>query len=196
MAAQVAGGAKDRPIARADLRRLGDPLALIVRDHMRARCMHAAMTRIAEAQPRPEDDPAAVASFLRHELPPHLDDEERELFPLLRRRCLPEEDIAATLDRLEAEHDRERAETAQVIALLSRLVAGVARLDPDAAAEVHAYARASQRHLIVENAIVLPLARARLTRRDKDRLLTSMVRRRGLDALLPPAGSHPAGEAP
>ncbi|MDE3080995.1 MAG: hemerythrin domain-containing protein [Paracoccaceae bacterium] len=183
---------KSAPSA-AELRRLGDPLDLIARDHMRARCIHAALRRIAEAQSRPEDDPCAIARFLRDELPPHLEDEEAGLFPVLRLRCLPEEAIGPTLDALMSDHTRERLEMTRVGALMVRLAEGGAPLEPPEVADALSFARTSLRHLIVENAIVLPLARARLNRRDRDRLLRAMVQRRGLDALMPPSVAHPVG---
>lgn len=180
--------------SREELRRLGDPLELIARDHMRARYFYAATRRIAEAQARPEDDPAAIARFLHHELPPHLEDEEDALFPLLRLRCLTEEAIGPTLDELTSDHSRERAEMVGVEVLMARLGAGGAALAGSEAGKALSFARASLRHLIVENAIVLPLARARLTRRDRDRLLRSMLQRRGLHALWPHTATHPAGD--
>lgn len=150
---------------------------------MRARYVYAAMLRIAEDHPLAEDDSSDVASFLRNELPPHLDDEEQDFFPLLRRRCTPEEAIDATLDELLSDHVRERADMAHVATLMARLEQSEGVLTPAEADEVRAFARHNQRHMIVENAIIVPLARAHLTLRDKDRLLMSMLRRRGLDRL-------------
>ena len=46
------------------------------------------------------------------------------------------------------------------------------------------FASQTRRHLIVENAIILPIARARLDTDDLDALRLGMLRRRGLDRLM------------
>lgn len=132
------------------------------------------------------DRGAAVhaAGFLADELSLHFADEEEDLFPLLRQRCQPEDDIERTLARLISDHRHSDADTPVLVTLLRGVAEGVATLTPEDRVSVTRYAAHSRRHLIVENAIVLPLARARLTGRDLDRMRLGMLRRRGLDRLM------------
>jgi hemerythrin-like domain-containing protein len=46
------------------------------------------------------------------------------------------------------------------------------------------FAGHARRHLILENAIILPFARLRLTRHDLETLRLRMMQRRGLDRLM------------
>ncbi|MCH8092554.1 MAG: hemerythrin domain-containing protein, partial [Proteobacteria bacterium] len=48
---------------------------------------------------------AAILVFLTEELPRHAEDEEADLFPLLERRCLPDDNIADILAQLRSEHE-------------------------------------------------------------------------------------------
>jgi hemerythrin-like domain-containing protein len=75
-------------------------------------------------------------------------------------------------------------ETPDLVRLLRLVAEGEATLSPEDRALLTRYASHSRRHLVLENAIVLPLARARLTRRDLDRMRLAMLHRRGLDRLI------------
>jgi len=70
-----------------------------------------------------------------------------------------------------------------VLTLLARISDG-AELSGDDCALLTNYANQARRHLILENAIVLPLARVRLTDDDLDTLRLRMMQRRGLDSLM------------
>jgi hemerythrin-like domain-containing protein len=167
-----------------DLRLLGNPLNFIHEDHMRERQICAMLDRIAGAE---EPDTAAAAhaeGFFANELPLHLADEEEDLFPLLRRRCKPEDDIERVLARLSSDHRCTDADTPQLLSCLRALGSAGSGLGSGDRDLLIRYAALARRHLILENAIVLPLARARLARRDLDRICLGMLRRRGLDRLL------------
>jgi hypothetical protein len=66
----------------------------------------------------------------------------------------------------------------QVCAALERAIASDTTVTPQEAAAVTAFAAQERRHLIVENAIVLPLARVRLTPQDLETLRRRMLQRR------------------
>ncbi len=165
-------------------RLLGNPLGFIHEDHLRARALCAEMDRIAAA---PSPDPAAaarVAEFLTQELPLHLADEESDLFPLLRRRCPPDDEIAGVLHRLHADHAQMRTDRRKVVIGLHALADAGVVPDADTRTALGAYANRARRHLILENAIILPFARLRLIASDHDTLRLRMMQRRGLDRLL------------
>lgn len=151
---------------------------------MREREICVMLDRIAAAESPDRDAAAHAAGFLADELPLHFADEEEDLFPLLRQRCEPEDDIERVLARLFADHGHAGLETPGLVGLLRRVAEGEAALASEDRALLTGYATHSRRHLILENAIILPLARARLTRRDLDRMRLAMLHRRGLDRLM------------
>jgi len=118
----------------------------------------------------------------------HLADEEEGLFPLLRARSCPEDELGPLLDRLVAEHRQFLTDRPGLIALIGPLAEGGS---PDAAgrALLAALALRIRRHMALENAVVLPLARLRLTAADCAGLRTAMCARRGL----PVASLRPVG---
>jgi hemerythrin-like domain-containing protein len=167
-----------------DPRLLGNPLDFLHEDHLREREICVMLDRIAAAENPDQDAAAHAAGFLADELPLHFADEEEDLFPLLRQRCEPEDDIERALARLLADHVHAGVETPDLVRLLRLVAEGEATLSPEDRALLTRYASHSRRHLVLENAIVLPLARARLTRRDLDRMRLAMLHRRGLDRLI------------
>ncbi|TDK49637.1 hemerythrin domain-containing protein [Antarcticimicrobium luteum] len=163
---------------------LPDPLDHIAEEHLRLREICGWLDALVAAEP--QRDPTRVSEALVHlkiVLPRHVRDEEGDLFPLLRRRSGGDDDIGDTLDRLTADHVSSRQARAPVIAALERIAAtGDAALTAQEGAAVAAFAAHERRHLIVENAIVLPLARVRLTRSDLKSLRVRMIERRRADA--------------
>ncbi|MCB2076099.1 MAG: hemerythrin domain-containing protein, partial [Novosphingobium sp.] len=113
----------------------------------------------------------------------HVLDEEEDLFPLLRRRTELEDRIDDTLEVLCQEHDADRRDAHDIVEGLSALAErGAARpLKVAFRKLLRRFAANERRHLTVENAIVLPLARARLTADDLRNLGRRMAARRGLD---------------
>lgn len=142
------------------------------------------LDRIAAAESPDQGAAAHAAGFLADELPLHFADEEEDLFPLLRHRCEPEDDIERVLARLSADHRHADLETPELVRLLRRVAVGEAALTAEDRALLTRYASHSRRHLVLENAIILPLARVRLARRDLDRMRLAMLHRRGLDRLI------------
>lgn len=162
---------------------LGKPLEFVHEDHLRERQICTMLDDIAQsATPSPEKASEALG-FLTTELPLHLKDEEEDLFPLLRRSCEPEDEISKVISRLLSDHLHAAEDTPPVIAILENLVRGTYSLNEDDRAKLKAFVGQSRRHLILENAIILPFARLRLTERDLDTLHIRMCQRRGIDRL-------------
>lgn len=162
---------------------LENPLDFIHEEHLREREICTQLALLAGAQTPQADTAAAIVGFLRDELPLHLADEEEDLFPLLRRRCLPEDEIDTAIRRLTSDHRHADDDTPRVIADLEELSAGACALPEEMRDRFASYAGHARRHLILENAIILPFARLRLTARDIETLRLRMMQRRGLDRL-------------
>ncbi|MFN3582658.1 hemerythrin domain-containing protein [Phenylobacterium sp.] len=122
-----------------------------------------------------------LLDFLANDLPLHVADEEECLFPLLRRRALPEDNIEEALSLLCADHKgdvdiaalvRGRLETCLDLGRAPGADHGtrLALLD-FASHELH--------HLALENAVVLPIARLRLTPADLRTISRRLAARRG-----------------
>lgn len=161
-----------------------EPLDLLAADHRRQREFGRLLGEIAAAEHPAPGALERVRAWLREELPAHIADEEEDLFPLLRARAAPEDEIGPTLDALLRDHRAAAVDIAAALRAVERLLAEPGPLAPDERARLVDFAEHERRHLIVENAIVLPLARARLTPSDLAGMRRRMQERRGLDRAL------------
>jgi hemerythrin-like domain-containing protein len=175
------------PVRRTDIEDmpshlLAEPLEWFFVEHFRHRQLCDVIDEVAKATVFDRERITGIVDFLRHDLPLHVIDEEEDLFPLLRRRCLPEDELEQVLGRLSAEH-REDVETARAVrtiledCLARRSAPG---LDPAARKSMQAFASQERRHLGLENAVVLPIARLRLSQKDLRTLGARLAARRGL----------------
>lgn len=166
-----------------------DPLDAIVADHDRIRAMLGLATMLARGRATPrvrEITARALLAFLRVDLDRHLEDEETLFFPMLEQRLAPSDLLDPSLRQMAAQHASTRAAA-------SLLAEEFARVADDPAPPPGAwlrlcmseFAQAKQRHIAIENAMVLPLARARLTPRDWGALERGLAARRGAPARLP-----------
>jgi hemerythrin-like domain-containing protein len=168
-------GECQRPTA---LERFRNPLDLIKEDHFRLRHICALIDRISGRPSKEPGDVEQIRRFLRCELATHLADEEENLYPLLRKRCAPEDQLGRTLAMLSEDHVGQRASAEACLAVLDRLSLSGGDLSDAEADTLRAFADRKRRHLIVENAILLPLARARLLAPDLREMLAQMRLRR------------------
>jgi len=179
---QTRGGVGFTPIDRA---LLAAPIDYLHAVHLREREICAVLDRIADLGHAEESEATSVISFLSDELPAHLEDEETDLFPLLCERCTEEDEIGRLLGKLRRDHRHADFDTPRITAILRNATSGIR---PAACRTLRRYADHARRHLILENAILLPFARLRLTKRDLMVLRTAMSRRRGID--FPPGAPH------
>lgn len=115
----------------------------------------------------------------------HHRDEEDDLFPLLQRHASSDELNAVfdLLHRLRADHKRLDVAWARMRErLLEVIQGGAGGITPEVAAEFHA---SYSRHIQLEEAELLPLARRLLDASLLERLGGSMARRRGLRPIAP-----------
>lgn len=162
---------------------LEDPLVAISREHAQERALCDTLEAIADALPSPPD-PALCASLTREldeNLLRHHADEEVGLFPLLRARAHPEDRAEEILAHLEEEHAEAEALAAEVVATLEQLAN--AACGPPCASEaavagyvLRGFFQSRRRHLVWEEATVLPMAATRLGLCDRRELAALMSR--------------------
>ncbi|MCY6380164.1 hemerythrin domain-containing protein [Hoeflea prorocentri] len=159
------------------------PLQYILTDHFRQRTLCQVMEEFAEGGAFDEDKVGAALHFMMSDFSLHVIDEEEDLFPLLRQRAMPEDDIEEVLDDLSAEHATDRTDADDITGILRDAIETGGKGFPgaDGSEWLRRFAKNERRHLIVENAIVMPLARARLSAADLRSLGRRMAARRGIE---------------
>lgn len=159
------------------------PLEALRAEHHRQRQICDDMELLAATDvPLPALAVSIVEAWCRDTMLHHLD-EDRGLFPRLRARALPEDDIDLLLDRLSSDHHDRVSCPESLLAALACMADGALPAPEDRAA-LRALAQATRRHLTLENAVLLPLAGLRLTAGDRAALLAEMRARRVQPAVL------------
>ena len=162
-----------------DAELLDRPLDFIVEDHDRIRYMCGLIESITEHPETHREVIARVSDFVRAELPVLIGDEGEDLLPLMQRRCEPEDEIGRLRTRLDAEHDTAMYLLPDALETLDALRDGDADVSRASISLLRNFAAHLHRHVIFENAILIPLARARLTAQDISTLRRRMIARRG-----------------
>lgn len=157
-----------------------DPIEFILSEHLSHRRMCKALERLAEAKEFDGASIAALLDYVRFDLTLHVIDEEEDFFPLLRQRCLPEDKIDDVLSRLAVEHAEDKALSADVRDMLNACL--ILRKPPCAieggVGALKAFAEHERRHLTLENAVIIPMARRRLDASDLKSLSRRFLDRR------------------
>ncbi|MGI9512183.1 MAG: hemerythrin domain-containing protein [Anderseniella sp.] len=159
-----------------------EPLDYIFAEHFRQRVLCNMLDEIADRE-RPDRQPIeAVLRYLRVDFAPHMQDEEHDLFPMLRRRAEPEDRIDDVIGQLTQEHAADRQDAKLITEGLAKALAGKTETGQGSALAklLHRFAENERNHLTLENAIILPLARIRLTDDDIRNLAHRMAARRGV----------------
>ena len=159
---------------------LGRPLDFISEDHLRERQICAVIDAIALAAHVDRPSALTVLRFLNEELNVHLRDEAEDLFPLLAKRCAAEDCIENAINRIKIDQNEALRLLPEVRATLAGCLDAGSDLSAEGRAMLTRFAGHVRRHLVAENAILLPIARARLTRADLATLTAHMRARRGL----------------
>jgi hemerythrin-like domain-containing protein len=162
---------------------LGSPLDFISEDHLRDRQICAVIDRLALAAPLDWQAALTVLRLLSEELNVHLRDEAEDLFPLLAKRCTAEDCIESAIVRIRIDQNEALRLLPEVRATLVGCLDTGSDLSAEGRATLTSFAGHVRRHLVAENAILLPIARARLTRADLATLSAQMRARRGLSNL-------------
>ncbi len=161
-----------------------EPIDYLYADHYRQRVVCGYLDEIArdhEAARVPEIA-ALVLDYLLRDLPQHIADEEKDLFPRLLARCRPKDDVERILMVLSEEHDRDEEVILALPAGLRNLIEGRPLPAPEIFIQAAStFAECQRRHLAWEERVILPLARKRLQPEDLAGLGESMAARRGVN---------------
>lgn len=175
---------------------LTDPIAWFFAEHQRHRQVCDLMQRAAMASTFEEEVIGWLLDFIVHELALHVLDEEEDLFPLMRRRAQPEDGLETILGRLSLEHAKDLTRAAAVrhhLETCLRQGVPIGRNNVRRRA-LEAFAIHERGHLALENAVVLPIARLRLTERDLVDLSNRLAKRRGIPRRPARRAQETAGE--
>lgn len=164
------------------LEMISEPLEWLFAEHFRHRQWCKLIERLARSGAWDGAALEAAIDFLRNDMPLHILDEEEDLFPLLRRRAQPEDDIERILGILSADHRIDLDRVAHLLQGLTRARDSqkAPGLDGDLRALMLDFVAMERRHVALENAIVIPLARLRLRLSDLSALSRRLAARRGL----------------
>jgi hypothetical protein len=171
------GGARGARAARAPLSAADCPLEAMREEHFRQRQFCVDMETLAATTVARPALALALLTNLCRDRPMHHRDEDEGLFPRLRRRAKPCDEVGPLLDRLSREHSAAPGAVAALAAALACMADGALPAPEDREA-LRTLAQAERRHMTIENAVVLPLARLRLTAQDRAALLAGMRARR------------------
>lgn len=174
--------ARKRPsqIEPASVALLSDPLDFFFAEHFRQRKLCNLIEQMALTETLDALLAAEVLGFLQHDTLLHVLDEEQDLFPLMRKRCPPEDEIERVLSALTAEHAGDRHLADMVIEGLRTALRDAQPVSAQVGLReaMVDLARNERRHLALENSVVLPLARLRLTPEDLAQLSAGLRQRR------------------
>jgi hemerythrin-like domain-containing protein len=155
-----------------------NPLDLIEHEHLVQAQLCDSLERIADDLPDNVDRRLCmkVIDTLQFEMPLHHRDEELGLFPLIEKRALPDDNIHDILARLALEHATDESFAEELLESLEGLGEGKKLKNPNMVGYMlRSFFECYRRHILWENAIVLPLARARLTAADLEELDRAMA---------------------
>lgn len=159
---------------------LDDPLTFLFAEHWRQRQALRTLRDTAALNNAPPEMLRQLARFLAHDLPRHAADEEEDLFVLVRECAEPDDDVDGILDTLGADHAASRATADRLARALEQ--AADAGLGPASIAgladELDRFVARMLHHIALANAIVLPIARLRLSAVHQRWLAVSMRSRR------------------
>ncbi|MDF1856829.1 hemerythrin domain-containing protein [Pseudooceanicola sp.] len=172
MGNRLRAGAEGHPIDLADFE---NPLDFLVEEHFRERSLCSVIDAVADTDAPEPVAMTQVLAFLDAELPTHIQDELTHVFPLLRLRCLAEDEIGPVIDAVVAEHDATTASVQALAGMLKRQLEDGSVWSEAERVRLHHFAAHVRRHVVLENAILLPIARARLSKVDLASLRRSML---------------------
>lgn len=159
---------------------LDDPMGFIDAEHARQRTVCRALSRLAVEPHMPRRLADGIVAALSRDRLMHHQDEDEDLFPLLRQRALPEDMLVPMLAQLARDHTTSAASVRKISEALSSTSGGTSvPVDRRTAGVARDYAMKELRHLAIENSIVMVIARRRLKAEDLLALSRSMKLRRG-----------------
>lgn len=151
------------------------PLDFIFAEHHRQREAATILTMIADGDFN-KRGVRSLIKFLETDFDIHIGDEEIVLFPVLKQHCLPEDNVARVIDRLQDEH-REDESTNEVVISILKSMGDENSLSKKDRRRLRVFAEHIRQHLALENGVLLPIARVRLGPPEL-KVLTRLLRER------------------
>ena len=159
----------------------GDPVDRIVDEHYRQQALCHVLERVAR-NPRHSAGSSELGDawqYLGNDLITHIADEEDDLLPLLCHRCHVGDAFGEVAAALRDNHAGERSLADSMLPELQRLIDGRPLANPVRFfGSAMRLSRMIRRHLVWENAVLVPLARRRLKAPDLPYLAEKMAMRR------------------
>lgn len=156
---------------------LDRPIDYLAADHARQRHAADILTRLSEGA-FDRDGVRRLASFMAVDFAMHIADEEQSLFPILAQRRKPEDHLEAIIEVLHEEHAEDNA-LARIVAHVLSAAVVTGRIDMDGYGALKAFASHVHEHISLEDGVLIPIARLRLTKTDLTSLSEAMRKRRG-----------------
>ncbi len=157
-----------------------DPIAWLSAENARHRQLCDTLVQTVSMQTVAPALLRRLAAALMTDEALHVADEADDLFPRLRQRAEVNDDIKRVLGILTADHDAQKAAVRDLqLALVGAANAGTAPAEcPGLAAMIGQFVAHERRHSALVNAVLLPIARLRLTPDDQQDMTRSMTARR------------------
>jgi|TARA_R110000787_G_scaffold27073_4_gene75303 hemerythrin-like domain-containing protein len=162
---------------------LSRPLEFLSEDHLRARQVCVLITSMISDTGCDRQGASQVLRFLNEEWNVHFSDETEDLFPMLVQRCDDEDSIEAAIARIRIDQDQASLLVPAIRQILTRYLDAGSAPTQHEQQTLNRFATHLRRHIAAENAILLPIAHARLTQADLRTLSKHMRSRRGLPVL-------------
>lgn len=164
-----------------DSRLLLDPIGFLQTEIYRQRVACNTLEALASSVANGDvgTDAERVRRYIVEDLPIHLRDLEECLFPILRQRSQPEDNLEGRLARYRGLYGRRNEPSASLLTVLE----GLSRGDPpppDLAAIAREVVESWRSDLTSENEVILPLAEQRMTEDDLVALGQAMALKRGI----------------
>lgn len=160
---------------------LREPLDYIVADHYRQQRLCDALELLTTEPDSPAAPAmaAAIAGYLSDEFPLHIADEEIDLFPRLRARCLQDDDIGGLLDGLRRDHAADTSLARGIVRDIAKFSSTGSNSEmPYFERVASTFVMTERGHLAMESDVVIPLARRRLLPDDLEQIGRAMAARR------------------
>lgn len=151
------------------------PLDFIFAEHHRQREAASILTMVADGEYN-KRGVTSLIEFLETDFVIHIGDEELALFPLMKERCLPEDNVERVIERLREEHREDETVGETVIEILKSM-GDSNTLRHHEKTRLRSFADHILQHLALENGVLLPIARVRFERAELN-ILTDMLKDR------------------
>lgn len=162
---------------------LCQPLGYLFADHFRQRILCQVFDDIADGDVVDRSLAEVAVHFLKNDFGLHILDEEKDLFPMLRLRARREDQIDSLLAQLSEEHTADGIDASDIVKGLSLHLKGAGDfvITDHLRDLLKRFAANERQHIILENAIILPLAEGLLSVKDLRQIGESMAARRNIN---------------